>query len=141
AGPKRGEGGGWGRWRAGEGASAASSGRSRGKDQADHHWRLRIGRMPWRQDRLGRRAQSIRFRIESLRRLRKLVVLPSEVDITERQWAVIEPQLASASVRLASRVRRASDALLPRAGERRARRELHAVLAHIALHTPPPLTS
>lgn len=89
--------------------------------------------MPWRQDRLGRRAQSIRFRIESLRRLRKLVVLPSEVDITERQWAVIEPQLASASVRLASRVRRASDALLPRAGERRARRELHAVLGQIEL--------
>jgi hypothetical protein len=60
-------------------------------------------------------------------------VLPSQLDITKRQWAVIEPQLAAASTRLASRVRRATDALLPRADDKRARRELHAALGQIEL--------
>jgi hypothetical protein len=46
---------------------------------------------------------------------------------------VIEPQLAAASARLSSRVRRATDALLPRAGEPRAARRLVAALGQIEL--------
>jgi len=60
-------------------------------------------------------------------------VLPREGDITKRQWAVIEPQLVAASVLLSSRVKRATDSLLPRAGAPQAARELNAALGQIEL--------
>jgi hypothetical protein len=86
-----------------------------------------------RQHRLRRRVQSIRHRISSLEGLRKLVVLSPRTDISSRQWAVIQPQLVVASQRLAERVRRASQALLPQASDPRARRELSAALGQIEL--------
>jgi hypothetical protein len=92
-----------------------------------------MGRFDDRQDRLRGRIQSIRFQIDSLVSLRKLVRLPAGADITSRQWAVIEPQLAASSARLSARLQRAAEALLPRAGEPRAARELHAALGQIEL--------
>jgi hypothetical protein len=89
--------------------------------------------MDKRQERLRRRIQSIQFQIESLTKLRKLVMLPKEADVADRQWAVIEPQLAASSVRLSARLRHASDALLPRAGEPKPARELNAALGQIEL--------
>jgi hypothetical protein len=89
--------------------------------------------MDKRQDRLRRRVQSIQLQIESLTKLRKLVMLPEQADIASRQWAVIEPQLVASSVRLYARLRRASDALLPRAGEPKPARELNAALGQIEL--------
>ena len=58
-------------------------------------------------------------------------MLPEQADVTDRQWAVIEPQLVASSVRLSARLRRASDALLPRAGESKPARELSAALGQI----------
>jgi hypothetical protein len=89
--------------------------------------------MKGRQDRLRRRIQSIRFRIDSLTKLRKLVMLSPQVDITERQWAVIEPQLIASSARLSARVRRASETLLAKAGDLRPARELNGALGQIEL--------
>jgi hypothetical protein len=86
-----------------------------------------------RQDRLKRRIQSIRYQIESLGNLRKLVMLPSQSDLTTRQWAVIEPQLVASSVRLSGRLRRASDGLLPVVGAVGHARELNGVLGQIEL--------
>lgn len=84
-----------------------------------------------RQSRLKGRIQSIRFQIESLTRLRQLVMLPAQSDITKRQWAVIEPQLVASSVRLSARLRRASEMLLARAGDTRPARELNSALGQI----------
>jgi hypothetical protein len=89
--------------------------------------------MHGRQDRLRRRVQSIRFRIDSLAKLRKLVVLTPGTDITDRQWAVIEPQLVASSVRLSSRLRRASDTLLAKSGNNKSARELNGALGQIEL--------
>ncbi|HEU4650047.1 MAG TPA: hypothetical protein VFS49_01400 [Croceibacterium sp.] len=89
--------------------------------------------MQGRQDRLGRRIQSIQYRIESLPKLRKLVMLSSEADITERQWAVIEPQLVASSARLTARLRRAGEDLLPKAADRGPARSLNSALGQIEL--------
>ena len=89
--------------------------------------------MQRRQERLRRRIQSIRFQIDSLTRLRKLVVLTPRNDITERQWAVIEPQLVASSVRLSARVQRASEVLLARSGDKKPARELAHALGQIEL--------
>src|SRR5215203_3220914 len=89
--------------------------------------------MQGRQDRLRRRVQSIGFRIDSLAKLRKLVVLSPATDIIDRQWAVIEPQLVASSVRLSSRLRRASETLLAKSGDNRPARELNGALGQIEL--------
>jgi hypothetical protein len=89
--------------------------------------------MQGRQDWLRRRAESLRFRINSLTSLRQLVALTPPTDISARQWSVIEPQLAAASARLTDRVRRAADALLPRAAEPEPARELVSALGRIEL--------
>ncbi len=89
--------------------------------------------MRGRQNRLRLRVESILFRIESLGGLRKLVVLSPNLDITERQWAVIEPRLAAASERLSARTKRAAEALLPRADDARHARELNGALGRIEL--------
>ena len=60
-------------------------------------------------------------------------MLSPRLNITERQWSVIEPQLAASSVRLSSRVRRVTDALLPQAADGRAARDLSAALGQIEL--------
>ena len=60
-------------------------------------------------------------------------MLSARNDISERQWAVIEPQLVASSVRLSGRVRRASEALLPKAGSKRAASELGHALGQIEL--------
>ena len=82
---------------------------------------------------LRQRVESLRFRIHSLSSLRRLVALPPGCDVSERQWALLEPQLAAASGRLANRVRRAADWALPRIHEPRAARQLNAVLGEVEL--------
>lgn len=82
---------------------------------------------------LQQRAESLLFRIGSLGSLRRLVNLPPQQDISERQWAVLEPQLAAATARLSARVKRATDQLLPHIDEGRATRRLNAALGQIEL--------
>lgn len=86
-----------------------------------------------RQERLSGRIRSIRFQIESLGNLRKTVMLPEQSDISERQWAVIEPQLTASSVRLSSRLNRLSETLLARARDPGPARELHGALGQLEL--------
>lgn len=82
---------------------------------------------------LRRRADSLQFRIKGLISLRRLVNLPREQDITERQWSVLEPQLSAAAVQLISRVKSATNQLLPQATDPKARRRLNAALGRVEL--------
>src|SRR4051794_28044055 len=79
------------------------------------------------------RAESLRFRIRGLSRLRQLVDLPKELDITDRQWSVLEPQLTAASVQLTSRLKAATSQFLPRIRDVKARIHLNAALGRIEL--------
>jgi hypothetical protein len=83
--------------------------------------------------RLQRRAESLEFRIKALTGLRQVVALPASQDITERQWSVLEPQLSAASVELITRVKAATQRLLPRADRPAARRRLNAALGRVEL--------
>ena len=60
-------------------------------------------------------------------------MLPAQADVTDRQWAVIEPQLVASSVRLSGRLRRAGEVLLPRSNGAKAARELNGALGQIEL--------
>ncbi|MBO9623866.1 MAG: hypothetical protein J7500_14250 [Sphingomonas sp.] len=60
-------------------------------------------------------------------------MLSPEIDITERQWAVIEPQLVASSARLSARLHRAAEALLPKAGDAAPARNLNGALGQIEL--------
>lgn len=60
-------------------------------------------------------------------------MLSPQSEITERQWAVIEPQLVASSVRLSSRVQRAGETLLAKSGDKRSARELGHALGQIEL--------
>jgi hypothetical protein len=82
---------------------------------------------------LQRRADSLHFRIQALTGLRRLVNLPRDLDLTARQWAVLEPQLSATSVQLSERVKRASNDLLPHASNVQARRRLNAAFGRVEL--------
>jgi hypothetical protein len=82
---------------------------------------------------LRQRVESLRFRIHSLSSLRGLVALPPSCDLPERQWSVLEPQLAAAAARLATRVGRLVDQWLPRVHEPGAARRLNAALGEVEL--------
>lgn len=60
-------------------------------------------------------------------------MLSPGTDITQRQWAVIEPQLVASSARLSARLRRAGESLLPMARDRAPARELNGALGQIEL--------
>jgi hypothetical protein len=64
---------------------------------------------------LVRRVASMQFWIDSLTSLRRLVDLPPAQDITARQWAVLEPQLAAAAARLSARLKDLAGRYLPAA--------------------------
>lgn len=83
--------------------------------------------------RLGRRADSLRFRIDELSSLRELVGLPARQDITRRQWSVLELQLASTEARLRERLTQATDRHLPNAHEVDSARPLNAALGELEL--------
>jgi hypothetical protein len=82
---------------------------------------------------LRQREESLRFRIHSLSGLRRLVALPPACDVAERQWSLLEPQLAAAAARLTTRVRQAAEWGLPRVHDAGAARRLNAVLGEIEL--------
>ena len=82
---------------------------------------------------LRQRVESLRFRIHSLSGLRSLVALPPACDVSARQWSLLEPHLAAAVVRLSTQVRLATDRWLARVHDRRAARQLNAVLGQVEL--------
>jgi hypothetical protein len=75
----------------------------------------------------------MQLRIEAVAHLRRLVNLPPHQDISERQWAVLEPRLAAMAAGLTARVKKARDEVLPRAGDQRARRRFHETLGRVEL--------
>jgi hypothetical protein len=82
---------------------------------------------------LRRRARSLEYRVRGLASLRQLVGLSPERDITARQWSVLEAQLNAALAQLTSRIKMATDRLLPDAADPRARRRLNGALGRIEL--------
>jgi hypothetical protein len=79
------------------------------------------------------RIDSLRLRLHSLSDLRKVVALPPEHDIAERQWSLLLGQLAAAETRLADRVRAGADRHLARVHEPGHARSLNRVLGEIEL--------
>ncbi|HEX8069030.1 MAG TPA: hypothetical protein VF546_03700 [Pyrinomonadaceae bacterium] len=82
---------------------------------------------------LHRRVESLRVRIETLSSLRTLVNLPPAHDITRRQWAVLELELAAVEKRLLARLNRGARAYLPQAHDLGAARALNSQLGDIEL--------
>jgi hypothetical protein len=89
--------------------------------------------MKARGHRLQQRAEALHFRIRGLTTLRRLVDLPAGLDVTPRQWAILEPQLSAAAAQLTSRLKTATNQLLPRVHNAGARVRLNAALGRIEL--------
>jgi hypothetical protein len=83
--------------------------------------------------RLQQRAEALQFRVRGLTTLRRLVDLPAELDVTERQWSILEPQLSAAAAQLTSRLKVATHQLLSQAHRVEARVRLNATLGRIEL--------
>ena len=79
------------------------------------------------------RIDSLRYRTDGLTDLRRLVALRADCEISPRQWAVLEPQLTAASVRLSGRVKRASDAYYAGRLSAAADQQLVATLGEVEL--------
>ncbi|MBI4523813.1 MAG: hypothetical protein HY695_08390 [Deltaproteobacteria bacterium] len=82
---------------------------------------------------LARRIDSLRIRIDTLSSLRKLVDLPPESDIAERQWSVITSELNLVEARLLSRLKKVAREHLPHANDLGARRQLNGLLGALEL--------
>ena len=80
------------------------------------------------------RVESIRIRLDALSSLRKMVALPPECDISDRQWRVLESQLASAQSRILSEVKRAASEYLPQINDVRQARKCNAALGEIEMN-------
>jgi hypothetical protein len=89
--------------------------------------------VPNRAHYLQSRIESARTRIEILSSMRKLVALPKESDLTERQWRSINLQFAGQQRRLIERLEAANQRLLPHIYERRIQRRLNAALGQLEL--------
>ncbi|TVM03043.1 MAG: hypothetical protein CV087_07180 [Candidatus Brocadia sp. WS118] len=81
----------------------------------------------------GKRIESARIRVKTLSSLRKLVALPPEYNITERQWSVLERGLSTVQDRILSRLKRGAGEHLPRLYSTNAARRLNLLLGEIEL--------
>lgn len=75
-----------------------------------------------------KRIASIRHRIKSITSLRKLVLLPEEYDISERQWSVLESQLSSTETKLLNELKKTARDYLPYLDQKEVRRKLNSRL-------------
>ncbi|HEX8195485.1 MAG TPA: hypothetical protein VF571_04680 [Pyrinomonadaceae bacterium] len=82
---------------------------------------------------LKRRVEALQMRIESLSSLRPSVNLPSNYDITKRQWTVLETEMKAVEIRLQRRLNRGARAYLAQSDNRAAARSLNAQLGEIEL--------
>ena len=82
---------------------------------------------------LERRIDSLRVRIETLSSLRESVNLPTNHDITKRQWTVLDLELKAVETRLLRRLNRGARAYLAQADNRTAARALNSQLGEIEL--------
>jgi hypothetical protein len=84
--------------------------------------------------RVARRVDSLLARVEALRHLRRLVALPPDRDLSERQWAAIEAELGALARTIETRLRTAARRFEPERG-RQAARALFGELAELELRT------
>lgn len=80
-----------------------------------------------------KRISSIRLRIKSITSLRKLVSLPNEYDISERQWSVLESQLSLTETKLLTELNKNVRVLLPYLDQKESRRKLNSKLGSIEI--------
>lgn len=80
-----------------------------------------------------KRIESAKIRAMTLSSLRKLVSLPPEHDITERQWSVLERGLSIAQYRILSRLKKGAGEYLPQLYSANAVRRLNLLLGEIEL--------
>ena len=79
------------------------------------------------------RIESLRARIETLSSIRELVSLPPELDISERQWIVLNSELAAVESSLLRRLKRVSRDYLAQVNSPKIARVLNAELGQIEL--------
>ena len=82
---------------------------------------------------LGRRIEAQRIRIEGLSSLREIVSLPPHLDITKRQWRILESELNAVETKLMRRLKRGATAYLSQARNPAAARALSSLLGEIEL--------
>lgn len=82
---------------------------------------------------LGRRIEAQRIRIEGLSSLREIVSLPPNLDITKRQWKILESELNAVEIKLMRRLKRGATAYLSQAKNPMAARALSSLLGEIEL--------
>lgn len=89
--------------------------------------------MKYQSNHFRRRIESLRFRVETLSSIKKLIALPPAYDITERQWSFLESQLSAAQTRLLLKLKRGARKYLPYVNDPEAARNLNALLGEIEL--------
>ncbi len=82
---------------------------------------------------LERRIDAQRIRIEALSSLRETVSLPPHLDITKRQWRILESELNAVETRLIRRLKRGSGAYLAQPGDLTAARAMNVLLGELEL--------
>ena len=82
---------------------------------------------------LARRIDAQRVRIEALSSLREMVALPPHLDVTRRQWRVLEGELKSVETRLIRRLKRGASAYLSRPADPPAARAMNSLLGELEL--------
>lgn len=82
---------------------------------------------------LGRRIDAQRIRIEALSSLRETVSLPPHLDITARQWRILESELKAVETRLIRRLKRGSSAYLAEPDNVAAARAVNSLLGELEL--------
>ena len=80
-----------------------------------------------------RRIESVRLRLSSLDSLRALVALKPEYDLTDRQWAALQSQLAAEKTHLLSKLKNGARKYLPMAKDPKSARSLNALLGEVEL--------
>lgn len=89
--------------------------------------------MSSRTDALRKRMESVKIRAKTLSSLRKLVSLPPEHDITDRQWSVLGAQLVTIQDRILTRLKRGAGEYLQQLHDRKTAEKLNSLLGEIEL--------
>lgn len=82
---------------------------------------------------LARKIDAQRLRIETLSSLRQLVSLPPHLDISRRQWQILEAELKATETRLIRRLKRGATAYLSQPQDITAARAMNSLLGELEL--------
>lgn len=82
---------------------------------------------------LERRIDAQRIRIEALSSLRDVVSLPPHLDITKRQWRILDAELKTVETRLIRRLKRGASAYLSQSADLSAARAMNSLLGELEL--------